>query len=162
VFSLAGLAILIFSFTSNYSSINYYYEKVLLKQSGQEVQAEITNKHNEDFNSKASRKPSVPSFIIERDCIIECRYTLAGNTCKSESFLDDEALFNKLKIKQQIPLMVLPQLPETAYPSIKRLKNTLKMCNYAKIKSATPLSANHSQMTTDRHSTSPNFPILLS
>jgi hypothetical protein len=68
VFSSAGLAILIFTFASNYSSINYYYEKGLLKQYGQEDQAEINNKHSEDFNSKAFENlqtlPASSSVVI--------------------------------------------------------------------------------------------------
>jgi Ni/Fe-hydrogenase subunit HybB-like protein len=65
-FLLAGLAILIFAFISNYSSIKYYYEKGLLKQHGREVQAETINKRTENFNSKAFRSTSDSSIIIER------------------------------------------------------------------------------------------------
>jgi hypothetical protein len=128
-FLLAGLAILIFAFISNYSSIKYYYEKGLLKQYGREVQAEIINKRTENFNSKAFRSTSDSSIIIERDCIIEFRYMFSGKIYESESYLNDETLFNKLEIKQTIPVLVLPQLPETAYPRINKLKNLLKVSN---------------------------------
>jgi hypothetical protein len=53
----------------------------------------------------------------------------SGKIYESESYLDDETLFNKLEIKQTIPVLVLPQLPETAYPRINKLKNLLKVSN---------------------------------
>jgi hypothetical protein len=61
---LAGLGIHFFAFISNYSSINYYHEKGLLKQYGREVQAEIINKRTENFNSKAYRSTANSSIII--------------------------------------------------------------------------------------------------
>lgn len=127
LFLLAGISIFIFNLISNYSSVQYYYEKGLLKQYGREVNATITDKRVDDAIVKNIPNSSDADTTTERDCIIAYSYVFGGKKYDAESFLDSQALFDQLEIGQRIPILVLPQQPETTYPRIKKLKAMLKM-----------------------------------
>lgn len=127
IFFCAGLFVAGLAFTTNISSIKFYYAKELSKRYGLNIEAVIVNKAYEDAVIDETVPDKKEDDASELELLIEFEFDFNGSHWCRADLLDNIKIYNALQPGQKIPIRILPWDPECAIIRQRKLANELKV-----------------------------------